>query len=93
MALVFQRETGPRIRSTMSIMATVSITIALTSLSFGGQIQSEDFVTGLVMAPASIVGLGLSRFVIPYSDRRLRTLVLLVCAVAAAAAIAKVVLT
>lgn len=93
MALVFQRETGPRIRSTMSIMATVSIAIALTSLSLGGQIQREDFVTGMVMAPASIVGLGLSRFVIPYSDRRLRTLVLLVCAVAAAAAIAKVVLT
>lgn len=91
-ALIFQHETGAKIRSTMSFMAVISLTFTVLILSVGGQLDGTDLRTGLSIAPAPLVGLYLSRFLIPYSDQRLRTFVLVICAAAAVAAIGKLVL-
>ncbi len=89
-ALLYQNETGDEVRSTLGTVNLISITMSLVFLIVGGAFDLTDTRTGLALMPASICGFALSKYVIPYADRRLRVLVLAVCSVAALAAVAKV---
>jgi uncharacterized protein len=91
LALVYQNELGPHIRGTMSSIFTVGTIISLTGLWWAGKFGLTEFLVGLSLAPAVLVGFVASRYATGYIDGKLtRPAILLVSALSAAVIIAKV---
>ena len=82
-ALLYQRESGPDIRSALSVLNAMGIGSQILAVSLAGAIDRDDVVTGLSLTPAMVAGLVAAPVVIRHSDSRLRPMVLGVCAVAA----------
>lgn len=55
-ALVYQHDPGPRVRSTLSGFFFVSIAISLVALTVGGQVRTEQFVAGAMLVPFVVAG-------------------------------------
>jgi uncharacterized protein len=62
MAIVYQNETGPRIRGTLSAIFTIGTVISITSLWFVGRFGAVELTLGLLLMPAVLIGFLLSRF-------------------------------
>ena len=91
LALLFQHEAGPRLRSTMTSIMVFGAPLSLFFLTLTGQVDGTDLRTGLALAPFSIVGSYSARWAIPYVDDQLRPIILTVCAVGAIIAMARLV--
>ncbi len=92
LGLLYQHETGPRLRSTVSVLMLLGSPISLTLLGLDGQVSSTDIRTGLALCPFSVAGIMFAPKVIPWFDERLRIVVLVACAISAIAAMAKIAL-
>jgi uncharacterized protein len=59
-ALVYQRATGPVIRSTLAKYFVVGISFSILALTVGGEFDADDLGLGLVLVPGTVVGFALS---------------------------------
>jgi uncharacterized membrane protein YfcA len=62
MAIVYQNETGPRIRGTLSAIFTIGTVISMASLWWIGRFGAVELALGLVLLPAVLTGFALSRY-------------------------------
>lgn len=88
LALLYQRETGPRVRSTLSVFFTIGAMISLVTLAAVDQLPSRQVVAGLTLTPFIIAGFVLAGPVRRYVDEgRLRAGILIVTSASALALI------
>lgn len=93
LGLLYQHETGARLRGTVSLLMITGGPISVGLLALAGQYNAVDVRTGLALAPATIVGNLLAPRFMPWFDERVRLTVLIVCALAAIAALIRVIAT
>lgn len=60
-ALVYQHDPGPRVRSTLGAYFLVGVVVSLGALALGGQLESRDVYAGVVLLPFVLVGFLLAR--------------------------------
>ncbi|GLU48990.1 sulfite exporter TauE/SafE family protein [Nocardiopsis ansamitocini] len=60
-ALVYQHETGPRVRATLGGYFIVGALVSLVALAVGGQLQLRELLVGCVFVPFTIAGFLLAR--------------------------------
>lgn len=90
MALVYQRESGPRIRATLSAYFVVGVAISLAGLAWVGRFGLAETALAGALIPAILAGFWVSRHTARRLDRgSLRPAVLIVSAASAAAVIVK----
>jgi hypothetical protein len=81
LALVYQRELAPRVRATLATYFVVGASLSLVALTLTDQLTARQTVAALWLAPALILGFGLSILIRNRIDgARLRAAVLVVCA-------------
>jgi uncharacterized membrane protein YfcA len=89
-ALLYQREEGPRVRSTLAIFFTIGALISLFTLAAVHQLPGRQVIAGLALTPFVLAGFVLAgpvrRFV---DDGRLRTGILVVTIASALALIVR----
>ncbi len=90
--ILYQNETGQRLRSTVSLQMLFGAPASLAILLIAGKVDGTDLRTGLALLPFSLGGNYTSKWVIPHFDQRLRPLILTVCGLAAVFAIGRVLL-
>jgi hypothetical protein len=61
MAIIYQREPGPRIRGTLSAFFVVGVVVSLIGLHFVGRYGAPELRLSLLVAPAAVAGFLLSR--------------------------------
>jgi hypothetical protein len=84
MALVYQNEAGPRIRSTISAIFTIGGFITLAGLWWVGHFHLPELLLGLVLMPGVVIGFALSRYTTAWFDQqRIKPAVLIVSALSA----------
>lgn len=84
MALVWQRNSGARLRGTMSSFFLIGSLMSLAALWFTGAVSGHTLWTFALLAPATVVGYVLSRYVNRFLDpARLRRLAIVVSALGA----------
>ncbi len=84
MALVYQNEAGPRIRSTLSAIFTIGTVISAAGLWWAGRFGVNELLLGVLLLPGVLIGFALSRYTAPWLDRaHLRPAVLGISALAA----------
>jgi uncharacterized membrane protein YfcA len=69
MALVYQNEEGPRIRSTISAIFIFGGFITLAGLWWAGRFHAVEFLLGLLLMPGVVVGFAISRYTTGWFDR------------------------
>ena len=69
MALVYQKQKGPRIRGTLSAIFVFGTIIALISLAFIGRFGLEEIQVALVLLPGIMIGFSLSRWTAKILDQ------------------------
>jgi len=90
MALVYQHESGPRIRGTLSAYFVVGATISLAGLAWVGRFGLTEVAFAGALLPAILAGFWVSRHTARRLDRgSLRPAVLIVSAASAVAVIVK----
>jgi uncharacterized membrane protein YfcA len=83
-ALLYQREHGPRVRATMSLFLFVGNSIAITALALAGRLPVRDVETGLILLGCAAVGFAAgTRFRRFIDAGRVRVAVLLVAGASA----------
>ena len=90
--ILYQNETGQRLRSTVSLQMLFGAPASLAVLLLASKISTTDMRTGLALLPFTLGGNYTSKWVIPHFDQRLRPLILGVCGLAAVFAIGRVLL-
>jgi uncharacterized membrane protein YfcA len=92
-ALVYQRETGVRLRGTLAAYFIVGTVLSLGALTWAGRFGSEEIRLSAVLIPGTVLGYFLSRPAAAYLDSgRTRIAVLIVSALAAVSVIVTVLL-
>jgi uncharacterized membrane protein YfcA len=92
-ALVYQRETGVRLRGTLAAYFIVGTVLSLGALAWAGRFGSEEIRLSAVLIPGTVLGYFLSRPAAAYLDSgRTRIAVLIVSALAAVSVIVTVLL-
>jgi uncharacterized membrane protein YfcA len=92
-ALVYQRETGLRLRGTLAAYFIVGTVFSLIALAWAGRFGAEELRLSGVLIPGTVLGYFLSRRAAAYLDGgRTRTAVLTVSALAAVSVIVTVLL-
>lgn len=92
-ALVYQRETGLRLRGTLAAYFIVGTVLSLGALAWAGRFGLQEIRLGGLLIPGTVLGYLLSRRAAAYLDSgRTRTAVLTVSALAAASVILTLVL-
>ena len=90
MALVYQHESGPRIRATLSAYFVVGVAVSLVGLGVVGHFGLREATLAGALLPAILMGFWLSRHTARWLDRGyVRPTVLVVSAAAAVAVLAK----
>jgi len=69
MALVYQRSSGPKVRSMLSAIFLIGTILALISLALIGRLGKTEIELALVLLPGVLLGYFLSRYSIPVVDR------------------------
>lgn len=93
MALVWQRNSGARLRGTMSGFFLIGSVMSLVALAFTGAVDGHTLHTFAVLVPAAVAGFALSRYVNRFLDSaRLRLLAIAVSAIGASVLIVREVL-
>ena len=88
MALMYQRESGPRIRGTLGAIFTLGCIVSLTGLWCAGHFGLLEFTLGLLLMPGVLIGFALSRYTTGRIDRgHMRPAVLLISAISSLAVI------
>ena len=86
LALVYQHETGPRVRATLATYFVVGGLLSLAGLALTGELRRDDGLWAAGLAPFLVLGFLLSGPVRAHVDAgRIRAGVLVVCAASAAA--------
>lgn len=84
MALVYQNESGPRIRATLSAIFTFGTIVSLFGLWLAGRFGVVELILGVLLMPGILVGFALSRYATGWIDQaRTRPAVLLISALSA----------
>ena len=84
MALIYQNEAGPKIRSTLSGIFVIGIILALISLIVIGRFKYSELIIAISMMPGIFIGFLISSQTKKYLDRGyIRVAVLTVSAIAA----------
>jgi uncharacterized membrane protein YfcA len=87
-ALIYQRESGPRIRGTLSAYFTVGVALSLVALRIVGRYGRSELVMALGLLPGILLGFWLSQHTAGVLDKGYtRVAVLVVSAAAAVVAI------
>lgn len=55
-ALLYQRESGPRVRATLAVFFTVGALLSLATLAVVGQLPGEQVAAGLALTPFVLAG-------------------------------------
>lgn len=85
MAIVYQHESGPMVRGTLSAYFTVGAVLSAIGLSFIGRFGRAEFLEGLALIPGVVIGFLLSRRLLPAMDARgLRPAILVLSGVSGA---------
>lgn len=83
-ALLYQRESGPRVRATMSAFFVVGGVIGLTALALAGHLPGRDITTGLLLVAFATVGFAAAPRLRRFLDAgRVRPAVLIVAVISA----------
>ncbi len=90
--LLYQDESGDRLRSTVSLQMLLGSPVSLLVLVLAGRLSRPDLLTGAALVPFTVGGNYASALVIPYFNDRLRPLILATCGLAASFALARVLL-
>jgi uncharacterized membrane protein YfcA len=78
-ALLYQRESGPKVRATLAVFFTVGAVLSLATLAAGGQLPIEQVNAGLALTPFVLAGFLTAGPVRRYVDAgRMRTGILVV---------------
>jgi len=93
LGLLYQHETGQRLRSTVTALMITGAPVSMLLLVLAGEYTSADYKTGLALAPFTIAGTIAAPRFMPWFDDRVRVTVLAVCAFAAVVAIIRVAFT
>lgn len=92
-ALVYQRETGLRLRGTLAAYFIVGTVFSLIALAWAGRFGTEEMRLAILLIPGTVLGYFMSRPAAAYLDGgRTRTAVLAVSALAAVSVIVTVLL-
>ncbi len=67
-ALVYQRETAQKLRSTLAGFFLFGASLSLVSLVIGGEMGSHEFRLGVVLLPGFLIGLMASRWAAKFLD-------------------------
>ncbi len=90
MALIYQRESGPTLRSTLAVYFTFAGVMSVSALYVAGKMSLHDVVLGGYLAPGLILGYALSSFTKRFLDQRfLRPMVLILATAAAIVVVVK----
>ena len=93
MALVYQREEGPRVRATMSSIFIVGTVASIVGLWVAGKFGPVELVLGLLMMPGIALGFAISRYTARYIDgARFRPALLVVSAASGVAILVRTLL-
>jgi uncharacterized membrane protein YfcA len=93
MALVYQHETGPKIRGTLSVIFTIGTAISVLGLWWAGRFGAVELQLALLLMPAVLVGFLLSRYTVGKLDKaHTRPAVLAISALAALAIVLRALL-
>jgi uncharacterized protein len=82
LGLLYQHETGARLRSTISVIMLTGAPISLVLLAVAGHLSRADVVTGAALAPFAVVGAVLAPRFTRWFDDRMRMTILIICAAA-----------
>lgn len=92
-ALVYQRETGVRLRGTLAAYFIVGTVVSLIALAWAGRFGAQEIQLSILLVPGTVLGYFMSRPAAAYLDSgRTRTAVLAVSALAAVSVIVTVLL-
>lgn len=92
-ALIYQRETGLRLRGTLAAYFIVGTVLSLAALAWAGRFGIEEMRLAVLLIPGTMLGYFMSRPAAAYLDAgRTRTAVLAVSALAAVSVIVTVLL-
>ena len=92
-ALVYQRESGVRLRGTLAAYFIVGTVFSLIALAWAGRFGTQEIGMSIVLIPGTVIGYLMSRPAAAYLDSgRTRTAVLAVSALAAVSVILTVLL-
>ncbi|MDP6435699.1 MAG: sulfite exporter TauE/SafE family protein [Gammaproteobacteria bacterium] len=84
LAVLYQRESGPRIRSTLGVMYLVCSTLIAGALAFFGHLGAAELGYALLLVPGYIIGYVLSQNLTQHFDQGATRLIVLVVSTAAA---------
>jgi uncharacterized membrane protein YfcA len=87
MAIVYQNEPGPRVRSSLSLYFIVGVTVSLIALRSSGHLGRDVILTGLGLVPFILIGFLLARPLRQHVDGRILRYGLLTVAGAGAVAL------
>ncbi len=90
LGLLYQHETGQRLRSTISLIMLTGAPISLVLLAITGDLSRTDVQTGAALIPFAVAGSLIAPRFAPWFDDRIRKVVVSICAAAAILAMAKV---
>lgn len=93
LGLLYQHESAARLRGTISVLMITGAPLSLLLLWAADEVSRVDLATGSALAPITILGTLVAPRFMPLLDDRIRLTVLLVCGLAAVAAITRVLLT
>jgi len=86
LALLYQHESGPSIRSTLALLYTIASAVIITVLWILGRFGFDDAISGIMMMPGFLLGyVAANRLRLKSSQRLTRIAVLSVSAIAAIA--------
>jgi uncharacterized membrane protein YfcA len=92
-ALVYQRQKGPRIRGTLSLIFVVGTIISLISLAVIGRFGLHEIKLALILIPGVLIGFSVSHHTKNILDRGfMRPAVLIISALSGLAIILKTIL-
>jgi uncharacterized membrane protein YfcA len=90
LALLYQREAGPKVRATLAVFFTIGALLSLVTLGAVDQLPMDQVIAGLALTPFVLVGFVLAGPVRRFLDAgRLRTGILVVTSASAMALIVR----
>lgn len=87
MAIVYQRQTGPQLRSTLALYFVIGGCLSLLMLTIAGEFRGQELRAGLVLLPGVLVGFAGSKRLARLLDRGYTRMAVLGCSAAAAVAL------
>jgi uncharacterized membrane protein YfcA len=87
MALIYQRATGPTLRSTLAVYFTFAGFLSVAALYVAGKLGTKEVILGSYLAPGLLLGYAMSSYTKKFIDQKLLRPIVLTLATAAAVAV------